>query len=224
MRVLIVEDEAYLAEAIQTGLRREGMAVDLAFDGDVALQNLGVNDYDVAVLDRDIPGTHGDDVCEWLSQERASCRVLMLTAARSLDDKVAGFSYGADDYLAKPFDFAELVARVRALGRRSGPPRPPVLAGHGLHLDPFRRTLTRDGIDVQLPPKELSVLELLMAADGGVLSAETLLEKAWDENADPFTNTVRVTISNLRRHLGEPWVIHTTPGVGYQFGAPRAKG
>ncbi|ANJ27797.1 response regulator transcription factor [Agromyces aureus] len=220
MRVLIVEDEAYLADAIRTGLRRETIAADVVNDGDLAIENLSVNDYDVVLLDRDIPGVHGDDVCAWVAANRPGCRVLMLTAARTLDDKVEGFELGADDYLAKPFDFPELVARLRALGRRAGASHPPSLDAEGVRLDPFRREVYRNGRLVRLANKEFAVLDLLMSASGGVVSAETLLEKAWDENADPFTNTVRVTISNLRKRLGDPWLVHTVSGVGYRFGAP----
>lgn len=220
MRALIVEDEIYLAEAIRTGLRREMVAVDMVHDGDLALEYLSVNDYDVVLLDRDIPGLHGDQVCEWVAAHRPECRVLMLTAAHSLGDKVTGFELGADDYLAKPFAFPELMARLRALGRRSGASLPPVLEAEGVRLDTFRREVHRDGRLLRLANKEFAVLELLMSAAGGVLSAETLLEKAWDENADPFTNTVRVTVSNLRKHLGEPGLVHTIVGAGYRFGSP----
>jgi two-component system response regulator VanR len=219
MRALIVEDEAFLADAVQTGLRRENIAADVANDGDTALEYLSINDYDVVVLDRDIPGAHGDDVCRWVTANRPNCRVLMLTAARRLDDKVAGFELGADDYLAKPFDFPELVARLRALERRPGQARPPILESHDVTLDPFRREVYRRGRLIRLSRKEFAVLELLMQADGGVVSAETLLEKAWDANADPFTNTIRVTVSTLRKRLGEPWVIQTVPGSGYRFEA-----
>lgn len=217
MRALIVEDEAFLAEAVQTGLRRETIAADIAGDGDTAIEQLSVNDYDVVVLDRDIPGIHGDDVCRWVTANRPNVRVLMLTAARRLDDKVTGFELGADDYLAKPFDFPELVARLRALGRRPGEARPPVLDAAGVTLDPFRREVYREGRLVRLSRKEFAVLEVLLQAEGGVVSAETLLEKAWDANADPFTNTIRVTVSTLRKRLGEPWVIHTVPGSGYRL-------
>ncbi|MEV6925661.1 response regulator transcription factor [Dactylosporangium sp. NPDC051485] len=219
MRVLIVEDEVYLGEAIQTGLRRETIAADLVHDGERGVEELSANDYDVVVLDRDLPGLHGDDVCAWVVSNRPACRVLMLTAAGGLGDKVRGFELGADDYLAKPFDFPELVARLRALERRSAPGRPPVIDIAGVRLDPFRREVYRDGRLVRLTRKEFAVLHVLMHADGGVMSAETLLEKAWDANADPFTNTIRVTISNLRKRLGSPSVIETVPGSGYRFGA-----
>jgi two-component system response regulator VanR len=220
MRVLVVEDEVYLADAVRTGLRREGIAVDVAHDGASALESIGINEYDVVVLDRDIPGVHGDDVCSWIVENRPGCRVLMLTAARSLRDRVDGFELGADDYLAKPFEFPELVARLRALDRRAGVVHPPALEASGVRLDPFRREVYRDGRLVRLSNKEFAVLELLMRAQGGIVSAETLLEKAWDENADPFTNTVRVTISNLRKRLDDPWLVHTLSGAGYRFGAP----
>jgi len=220
MRTLIVEDEVYLADAIRTGLRRETIAADVVYDGETAIEYLSVNDYDVVVLDRDLPGVHGDEVCSWVASNRPDCRVLMLTAARTLNEKVEGFELGADDYLAKPFEFPELVARLRALGRRTGASNAPNLDAHGVRLDPFRREVYRDGRLVRLAKKEFAVLDLLMSAGGGVVSAETLLEKAWDENADPFTNTVRVTISNLRKRLGDPWLVHTVPGVGYRFGAP----
>ncbi len=220
MRALIVEDEPFLAEAIQTGLRRETIAADVVNDGDTALEFLAVNDYDVVVLDRDIPGTHGDAVCAHIASEHPACRVIMLTAARTLDDKVTGFELGADDYLAKPFEFPELVMRLRALERRTQTARPPVLEAAGVTLDPFRREVYRNGRFVRLSRKEFAVLDVLMNAAGGVISAEGLLEKAWDANADPFTNTIRVTVSNLRKRLGEPQIIHTVPGVGYRFGEP----
>lgn len=217
MRVLIVEDEQVLADAIATGLRREAMAVDVAYDGDGALERTSVNAYDVVVLDRDLPKVHGDDVCTELVAERTAVRILMLTASGELDDKVEGLSLGADDYLAKPFAFAELVARVRALGRRATPPLPPVLEQRGLRLDPARREAYREGRYLQLTRKEFAVLEVLMRAEGTVVSAEQLLEKAWDEYADPFTNVVRVTMMTLRRKLGDPPLIHTVPGAGYRL-------
>ncbi|CAN5218796.1 response regulator transcription factor [soil metagenome] len=219
MRALVVEDEVFLAEAIRTALGREAIAADIVHDGDTALEYLTINDYDVVVLDRDIPGTHGDEVCAWITAELPACRVLMLTAARTLHDKVGGFELGADDYLSKPFDFPELVARLRALERRPAATRPPVLDGEGVTLDPFRHEVYRKGRLVRISRKEFVILDLLMRADGGVVSAETLLEKGWDVNTDPFTNTIRVTISNLRKKLGQPWVIQTVPGVGYRFGA-----
>lgn len=217
MRVLVVEDQVFLAEAIQTGLRREAIAADIVHDGDAALAMVEVNDYDILILDRDIPGTHGDEVCRILAGRGSAPPILMLTAARRLCEKVAGFELGADDYLPKPFEFPELVARLRALNRRSGPSRPPILEACGVRLDPFRREVYRDGRLVRLSRKEFAVLEVLLSAGGGVVSAETLLEKAWDENTDPFTNAIRVTISTLRRKLGEPWVITTLAGAGYRI-------
>jgi DNA-binding response OmpR family regulator len=217
VRVLVVEDERVLADTIATGLRREAMAVDVAYDGAAALERTSVNDYDVVVLDRDLPRVHGDEVCRRLVAEGATSRVLMLTAAGELDDKVEGLSIGADDYLAKPFAFAELIARIRALGRRSAPPLPPVLERADVRLDPARRTVTRGGRPVELTPKEFAVLEVLMRGQGTVVSAEHLLEKAWDENIDPFTNVVRVTMMTLRKKLGEPQVIETVPGAGYRL-------
>jgi DNA-binding response OmpR family regulator len=217
VRVLVVEDERVLADTIATGLRREAMAVDVAYDGSSALERTNVNDYDVVVLDRDLPRVHGDDVCRQLVADGGSVRVLMLTAAGELDDKVEGLSIGADDYLAKPFAFAELIARIRALGRRSAPPLPPVLERSGVRLDPARRSVTRDGTTVDLTPKEFAVLEVLLRGRGTVVSAEQLLEKAWDENIDPFTNVVRVTMMTLRKKLGDPQVIETVPGVGYRL-------
>ncbi|HET6859285.1 MAG TPA: response regulator transcription factor [Streptomyces sp.] len=217
MRVLIVEDEAYLAEAVQAGLRLEAIASDIAGDGDTALERLDVNEYDVVVLDRDIPGTHGDDVCRTIVERQLGCRVLMLTAASRLREKVTGFEIGADDYLTKPFDLPELVVRLRSLARRPKDSTPPVVEYAGIRLDPFRREVFRDGRHVALTRKQFAVLEVLMTAGGGVVSAEALLERAWDENADPFTNAVRITISTLRKRLGEPWTIHTVPGVGYRL-------
>ncbi|MFI6601911.1 response regulator transcription factor [Nonomuraea sp. NPDC050536] len=217
MRVLIVEDHAELAETVATGLRREGMAVDVSLDGDAALYRACVNRYDVVVLDRDLPGVHGDDVCRALAAAGNPARVLMLTAAGTIEDRVEGLGVGADDYLPKPFAFAELVARVRALARRSQPALPPVLERGGLRLDPARREASRDGLPLALSPKEFAVLELLMAARGAVVSAEHLLERAWDEAADPFTQTVKVTISRLRRKLGDPPLIENVPQAGYRI-------
>ncbi|GAA4672015.1 response regulator transcription factor [Frondihabitans cladoniiphilus] len=222
MRVLIAEDEVYLAEAVETVLTREGMAVDVVHDGGDALERLSVNDYDAVVLDRDLPGVHGDDVCRSIVADGSGVFVLMLTAAGRLTEKVAGFEIGADDYLAKPFEFPELIARLRCAARRPRDARPPVLERGPVRLDTFRREVYRDGRYVRLSRKEFNVLEILLAADGGVISAERLLEKAWDENADPFTNSVRVTISTLRRKLGEPSVIDTVSGVGYRFADPDA--
>jgi DNA-binding response OmpR family regulator len=217
MRVLVVEDEEVLADAIATGLRREALAVDVVYDGDAALERIGVNDYDIVVLDRDLPRVHGDEVCRRLVAGDAHARILMLTAAAEVSSRVQGLGLGADDYLGKPFAFAELVARIRALGRRSRPAAPPVLTRAGIRLDPASRSVTRDGCAVVLSNKEFAVLEELMRAEGGVVSAEHLLEKAWDEHIDPFTNVVRVTVMTLRKRLGEPQVIHTVPGAGYQI-------
>ena len=217
MRVLVVEDERLLADAIATGLRREAMAVDVVYDGGAAWERTAVNDYDVVVLDRDLPVLSGDEVCRRVVESGAATRVLMLTAAADVDDRVSGLSLGADDYLGKPFAFAELVARVRALGRRSAAPVPPVLERAGLRVDPGRREVTRDGRVVALSPKEFAVLEVLMRAGGAAVTAEGLLEKAWDENADPFTNVVRVTVMTLRRRLGDPPVVLTVPGAGYRI-------
>jgi two-component system response regulator VanR len=217
MRVLIAEDELRLADAIARGLRREGMAVDLAPDGEEALFKARVVRYDVLVLDRDLPGVHGDQVCRLVRDERPETGILMLTAAGSLDDLVEGLALGADDYLAKPFRFAELVARIRALGRRSLPSRPPVLRHADIELDPARRKVTRGGREVALARKEFAVLEALMEADGAAVSAEQLLERVWDEQIDPFTNVVRMTIMTLRRKLGDPPVVETVIGVGYRL-------
>ena len=217
VRVLIAEDERRLADAIARGLRREGMAVDTAPDGSDALYKARVVRYDVLVLDRDLPGVHGDDVCRTLRDERPETGILMLTAAGTLDDLVQGLALGADDYLPKPFRFAELVARIHALARRSTPSRPPVLRHGDIELDPARRNVTRAGSEIQLARKELSVLEALMAADGATVSAEELLERVWDDQIDPFTNVVRMTIMTLRRKLGDPPVIETVIGVGYRM-------
>jgi two-component system response regulator VanR len=217
MRVLIAEDELRLADAIARGLRREGMAVDLAPDGEEALFKARVVRYDVLVLDRDLPGVHGDQVCRLVRDERPETGILMLTAAGSLDDLVEGLALGADDYLAKPFRFAELVARIRALARRSLPSRPPVLRHADIELDPARRKVTRGGREVALARKEFAVLEALMEADGAAVSAEQLLERVWDEQIDPFTNVVRMTIMTLRRKLGDPPVVETVIGVGYRL-------
>jgi len=219
MRVLIVEDELYLAEAIRDGLRLEAIAADIAGDGDSALEQLAINAYDVVVLDRDIPGPNGDEIARHLAGEPESPRVLMLTAADRLDDKATGFESGADDYLTKPFALRELVLRLRALGRRPATGTPPITEVSGIRLDRFRREVFRDGHYVALTRKQFAVLDVLMTAGGGVVSAEDLLERAWDENADPFTNAVRITISTLRKRLGEPWVIETVPGVGYRMNA-----
>ncbi|UOQ90305.1 response regulator transcription factor [Agromyces endophyticus] len=217
MRVLVVEDEPFMAEAIRDGLRREAIAADLAGDGDTALELLSVNSYDVAVLDRDIPGPSGDEVAERIVASGSGIPIIMLTAADRLDDKATGFELGADDYLTKPFELQELVLRLRALGRRRGRITPPVREIAGLRVDPFRREVFRNGRYVALTRKQFAVLEVLVEAGGGVVSAEELLERAWDENADPFTNAVRITVSALRKRLGEPWIIATVVGVGYRI-------
>ncbi|UCM90884.1 response regulator transcription factor [Streptomyces marincola] len=217
MRVLVVEDEQLLADAVATGLRRQAMAVDVVYDGEAATERVDLNDYDVVVLDRDLPLVHGDDVCRHIVALGKATRVLMLTASGDVSDRVEGLEIGADDYLPKPFAFSELTARVRALGRRSTAPLPPVLERSGITLDPNRREVVRDGRPVQLAPKEFAVLEVLMRSAGVVVSAEQLLEKAWDENTDPFTNVVRVTVMTLRRKLGDPPVITTVPGAGYRI-------
>jgi DNA-binding response OmpR family regulator len=217
MRVLVIEDDEELAEAIAAGLRQEQMAVDVAFDGAAGLERALFTGYDVIVLDRDLPGRHGDEVCTELVKAGARGRVLMLTAAATVEDRVDGLGLGADDYLPKPFAFAELVARLRALLRRAQPPLAPVLASGDLRLDPARRSVSRAGQALELGPKEFGVLELLLAAQGRVVSAEELLERAWDEMADPFTSAVKVTISRLRRKLGEPPVIETLAQAGYRI-------
>jgi len=217
MRVLIVEDHAELAATVAGGLRREGMAVDVALDGEQALERSAVTEYDVVVLDRDLPRVHGDQVCRELVGRGGRARVLMLTAASTIEDRVDGLGLGADDYLPKPFAFAELVARVRALARRSRPATPPVLVRGDIALDTAQRVARRAGRRLDLSPKELCVLELLLEAQGAVVSAEQLLERAWDEAADPFTNTVKVTVSRLRRKLGEPAAIETVPHAGYRI-------
>jgi DNA-binding response OmpR family regulator len=217
MRVLVVEDETLLADSIAEGLRRLAMAVDVCYDGDAALERVGVHDYDVVVLDRDLPIVHGDEVCAAVLSAGGETRVLMLTAAADVEDRVAGLGLGADDYLTKPFAFTELVARVQALARRARPALPPVLQRAGVVLDLPRHQVSRDGRFVPLSPKEFAVLEVLMRAEGAVVSAEVLLEKAWDEHTDPFTNAVRVAMMTLRRKLGTPQVIETVPGAGYRF-------
>jgi DNA-binding response OmpR family regulator len=217
VRVLVVEDEGVLAAAIARGLRHEGMAVDVSRDGADALEKATVNRYDVIVLDRDLPEVHGDEVCRTLADGGAASRILMLTAAGTVGDRVDGLTIGADDYLGKPFAWDELVARVRALARRAREPLPPLLERHDVRLDPARREVSRDGREVRLTRKEFGVLEVLMAADGAVVSSEELLERVWDEHADPFTNTVRVTVMNLRRKLGQPPLVETVVGVGYRL-------
>jgi DNA-binding response OmpR family regulator len=221
MRVLVIEDDRELAEAIGVGLRRAQMAVDVAFDGEAGWQRSLIADYDVIVLDRDLPGLHGDAVCARVLERGTRTRILMLTAAGTIEDRVDGLSLGADDYLPKPFAFAELVARVCALTRRAQPAVPPVLVYGDLELDTARRTASRDGRRLELGPKEWGVLELLLASQGRVVSAEELLARVWDEAADPFTTAVKVTISRLRRKLGDPPLIQTFPQAGYQIG-PRS--
>jgi two-component system, OmpR family, response regulator VanR len=219
VRVLIVEDEPLLAEAVRDGLRLEAIAADVAGDGDAALELLRLNAYDIAVLDRDVPGPSGDEVAAHIVASGSGIPILMLTAADRLDDKASGFELGADDYLTKPFDLRELVLRLRALDRRRGHRRPPVRELAGLRVDPFRREVFRDGRYVALTRKQFAVLEVLVGAEGGVVSAEELLERAWDEHADPFTNAVRITVSALRKRLGEPGIITTVAGVGYRIDA-----
>lgn len=217
MRVLVVEDVRRLADDIAEGLRDQGIAADTAYDGVEALEKLGINRYDVVVLDRDLPGVHGDAVCRTLIEKEDAAMVLMLTASGAPGDRVAGLGLGADDYLTKPFHFPELVLRVRALARRRPAARPRILRVGGLVLDPTRRSLVRDGTPVELSVKEMALLEALMRASPGYLSAEDLLEEVWDENADPFTKTVQVTMGRLRRKLGDPPVIETLPGAGYRI-------
>jgi len=218
MRVLVAEDVEDLATAIATGLRREGMAVDVVLDGAAALEHLGVTPYDVVVLDRDLPGVHGDEVCRKLAAERSGSRVLMLTAASTVRDRVEGLGLGADDYLPKPFDFAELVARIRAIGRRPAASLPPVLEHGELTLDPSRRVAVRAGRRLDLSAKEFALLEYLLAAGGRVVSAEELLDRVWDEAADPFTTAVKQTMRRLRLKLGDPPLIGTVREGGYQIG------
>jgi DNA-binding response OmpR family regulator len=217
MRILLAEDEPRVAAAVAKGLRGHGAAVDVAHDGADALYHARVHPYDVLLLDRDLPKVHGDEVCRTLRDEQPELKILMLTAARSTDALVEGLALGADDYLGKPFRFAELVARVHALRRRTGPARPAVLRHGDLELDPARHTATRGGRDLGLSPKEFGVLEALLRAGGAVVTPEQLLETVWDENVDPFTNTVRMTVMKLRRKLGEPGVVETVPGAGYRL-------
>ena len=215
IRVLIVDDEAFLADAIATGLTRAGMQTSTTYDGYEALARIDELPPDVVVLDRDLPGVHGDVVCRRVVDSHPATRVIMLTASGTLDDRLEGFGLGADDYLAKPFEMPELVARVRALAKRTAPERGEVYRCGDVRLDTFRREVTRGGEPVSLSPKEFAVLQVLMEADGGVISAEDLLAEAWDENADPFTNSPRVTVSHLRKKLGEPRIVHTVTGAGY---------
>jgi DNA-binding response OmpR family regulator len=216
VRVLVVEDERTIADAVARGLRREGMAVDVAYDGSQGHEMAMITRYDVIVLDRDLPGVHGDTICADLVASGALTRVLMLTASGTVADRVDGLSIGADDYLPKPFAFDELVARVRALGRRATPPAPPVLTARDVVLDPARRVVSRAGRAVDLTRKEFGVLQVLLAARGAVVSSEELLERVWDANADPFTTTVRVTMMTLRKKLGDPPLIETVVGAGYR--------
>jgi len=219
VRVLVVEDDIELADAIGVGLRREQLAVDVCYDGAAGLDRAQLTGYDVIVLDRDLPGRHGDDVCAELTAAGCRSRVLMLTAAATISDRVDGLGLGADDYVPKPFAFAELVARIRALLRRAQPALPPVLACGDVLLDPARRSASRAGARLDLGPKEFGVLELLLAAQGRVVSAEELLERVWDEMADPFSSAVKVTMSRLRRKLGDPPVIETVAQAGYRIPA-----
>ncbi|WP_329286542.1 response regulator transcription factor [Streptomyces sp. NBC_00691] len=219
MRVLVVEDEAFLAEMIAEGLRRDALAVDIAADGLEALRKLQLGEYDVLVLDRDLPGMHGDDVCRRVVEQRLMTRVLMLTAAGTVRDRVEGLGLGADDYLAKPFAYDELLARVLALGRRARPALPPVLERAGVVLDTARRQVSRDGRHLQLSRKEFAVLEALLRAEGAVVSGEDLIEQVWEEHTSYRTNAVRVTLSKLRAKLGEPPVVETVPGSGYRIGS-----
>ncbi|MCX4775685.1 response regulator transcription factor [Streptomyces sp. NBC_01264] len=219
MRILVVEDARSLAEVVAEGLRDQGMAVDLAYDGLSAAAKLDVNAYDVVVLDRDLPGIHGDTLCRMITEREDRAMVLMLTAAGSPGDRVSGLTLGADDYLAKPFHFPELILRIRSLARRRPAARPRTLRAAGIELDPVHRTALREGVRLELAVKEFAVLEALLRASPGFLSAEDLLEQVWDENADPFTSTVAVTVGRLRRKLGTPQIVTTTPGVGYRIAA-----
>jgi DNA-binding response OmpR family regulator len=217
MRVLVVEDERSIADAIARGLRRAGMAVDVAYDGSVGHEMAFVTRYDVLVLDRDLPGINGDEICADLVAAGTLTRVLMLTASGTVADRVEGLGLGADDYLTKPFAFDELLARVRALGRRSSPVAPPVLTAADILLDPAKRTVTRGEKPLDLGKKEFGLLEELLKARGAVVSTEELLERVWDANTDPFTTIVRVTMMTLRKKLGDPPVIETVVGVGYRI-------
>jgi DNA-binding response OmpR family regulator len=218
VRVLLADDERLLADTVADGLRKLAMAVDVCYDGDAAMERLGVNRYDVAVLDRDMPKATGDDVCRWMVDSALGTRILILTAAGGIRDRVDGLGLGADDYLTKPFAFAELAARIQALSRRPPTGSAPVLDRFGIVLDIPRHRAFRDGRLLELTPKEFAVLSVLMHAPGEVVSSEELLEKAWDEHADPFTNAVRVAVMTLRRKLGDPPIVHTVPRVGYRFG------
>jgi DNA-binding response OmpR family regulator len=224
MRVLVVEDEVRLANTLARGLRNHAMAVDVAYDGIGALEKAAVNQYDVVVLDRDLPGIHGDDVCRRLRDASSGARIIMVTAASSLDDMVSGLDLGADDYLPKPFDLRELLARLRALGRRGPVTAPTVLRWADLEVDPARMTATRGGVALDLTPREHAVLTVLLRADGGLVSAEELFEQAWDERSDPFTTSVRVIVSRVRSKLGEPALIETVVTRGYRMTEPAALG
>jgi DNA-binding response OmpR family regulator len=217
VRVLVVEDEDVLADAVAEWLRREAFAVDIAYDGDAAHERIGVHAYDVVILDRDLPGVPGDELCRQIGENCPDTRVLMLTAAAAVRDRVAGLALGADDYLIKPFAMVEMAARVHALARRAAPKAPPTLSRAGLTLNPVQYEAHRDGQLLTLSRKEFALLAELLRADGGVVSTEHLLEKVWDENIDPFTNTVRVTLMKLRKKLGEPQIIDTVPGAGYRI-------
>ena len=217
MRVLVVEDVPRYANRIAEGLRDQGIAVDVAYDGHEGAAKVGLNPYDVVILDRDLPGIHGDELCQIITHSEDPAMILMLTAAGAADDRVAGLALGADDYLAKPFHFPELVLRIHALARRKPTAQPRTLQAAGVELDPRTGTVTRDGRSINVTAKERAVLEALLRASPSALSSERLLEQAWDENVDPFTNTVKVTIARLRRKLGRPDIIHTTPGVGYRI-------
>jgi DNA-binding response OmpR family regulator len=220
VRVLLADDERLLADTVADGLRKLAIAVDVCYDGDAAIERLGVNHYDVAILDRDMPGHTGDEVCRWLVESAIGTRILILTAAAGIRDRVDGLGLGADDYLTKPFAFAELAARVHALARRPPTVIAPVLDRDGVVLDIPRHRAFRDGRLLDLTPKEFAVLSVLMRSAGAVVTAEQLLEQAWDEHADPFTNAVRVAVMTLRRKLGNPPIVHTLPRVGYRFGEP----
>jgi DNA-binding response OmpR family regulator len=217
VRILVVEDEVDLASSIARGLRQEGMAVDVALDGMAALDKATVTAYDVIVLDRDLPVVHGDDVCRQLVRNGSASRILMLTASAEVRDRIDGLDLGADDYLPKPFAFGELVARVRAVSRRAGVPATTILTAGDVVVDPTRRVAIRAGVRVDLSRNEFAVLEVLLGADGAVVSAEELLERVWDEHIDPFTNTVRMTVMKLRRKLGDPPLIDTVTGEGYRI-------
>ncbi|GAA2340914.1 response regulator transcription factor [Saccharopolyspora halophila] len=221
--MLVVEDEKPLADAVARGLRRDGMAVDVAYDGESGQEKTSITRYDVVVLDRDLPAMSGDELCRELMTSGELTRVIMLTASDAVEDRVEGLSLGADDYLVKPFAFPELIARVRALGRRATPAQPPLLTAQDLELDPAKRIVRRSGGEVELTRKELGVLEVLLAAGGAVISSEELLERVWDENADPFTTTVRVTMMSLRKKLGEPGIIETVVGAGYRVPSAAAE-